>query len=471
MQAMAAIPYQWVQDAKKVYFIGIGGAGMSALAKVLKHRGLQVAGSDKRENRSTNELVRQGMEVFYGQQFPQFGSSDLIVYSSAISENHVELKAARESGKRVCHRAEVLSCLVNEAQTSVAITGTHGKTTTSAMISWVLSQLKKDPTCLIGSDVLNFGTNTVLGNPDLVVAEVDESDRSHQLYSPNYVVLTNLEEDHMDHYKDLSDLERSFENFLKNARNPGLVVYSNEDPLLRKLIPASGRPSLSFGFSPEADLSAGNIRLGVFESEFDLLEHGLYSSTFRLSVPGLHNIANALAATAILIQLGLETSEIQEPLSQFLGSRRRLEVKWESPELMIVDDYAHHPTEVKASLRALKSAGKRLTVIFQPHRFTRTRFFYKEFAKAFDQADEVILTEVYGAGESNEDGAGVQMIYEEMLKHDHPPVQVMSKQELIPILANRKHLEGIIAFVGAGDIGEIADEFANRLKSFATTQR
>ncbi len=457
-----------IADAKSVYLIGIGGVGMSGLARVLKHYGLEVSGSDRKENHTTRELAREGIRVFIGQTAVHFECPDLIVYSSAVCEDHLELAAARRSRARVLHRAEVLSSLLNRATTSIAVTGTHGKTTTSSMISFVLSELGKQPTCLVGSDMVNRGSNVILGDCGLVVAEVDESDKSHRLYAPNYTVVTNLEEDHMDHYRDLQDLESTFEEFLSHARNPGLVAYSGEDPVLRRLMTRVQKPKVSFGFSPVCDFSARDIRISGGTCEFDLLENGFFSHTFKLVVPGIHNIANALAAIAVLTQMGIDSEQIREPLARFRGTRRRLEIKWESPDLVIVDDYAHHPTEVSASLRALKQLQKPLTVIFQPHRFSRTRYFHKQFGNAFRDADELILTDVYSAGEIDSEGAGVQLIYDEVLKNGHPDVSVVSKEKILNDLLGRSGLHGVVAFLGAGDIGEIADEFASRFKSFVT---
>lgn len=465
---MGIIDGNLIADAHRAYFIGIGGVGMSALARVLKHQGLEVAGSDSKETRTTRELTVAGIPVFIGQSQIGFGDSDLIIYSSAIRPDHLELKAARESSRKVYHRAQILSSLFNQAKTSVAITGTHGKTTTSSMISFVLSELGKNPTCLVGGEVVNLGTNTILGGSELWVSEVDESDKTHEFYAPNYAVLTNLEEDHLDYYKNLNDLKLSFETFISNARNPGLIVYSIEDQVLRGLVRRSGRPQVSFGFSRDADFSAQNVELRNYGSSFDLYESGFFVTPVTLSIPGRHNIANALGSIALMGTLGLDPESILEPLSRFRGARRRLEIKWESPELTVVDDYAHHPTEVKASIRALKGMGRRLTVIFQPHRYSRTQHFYREFGDAFQEADEVILTEIYGAGESNPGQIDVAWILREVLKKGHPAAHVVQKNEILSYLMTRSLQHSVIAFLGAGDIGELADEFANRFKSLTT---
>ncbi len=458
---------QVIEKAQRAYLIGIGGVGMSALARVLKHQGLQVAGSDSKESRTTRDLTSAGIPVEIGQSRVGFHNEDLIIYSSAIQPDHVELKAARDSGRTVLHRAQVLSCLLNRARTSVAITGTHGKTTTSSMISYILAETGKNPTCLVGGDVMNLGTNTVLGNPDLWISEVDESDKSHELYAPNYTIITNLEEDHIDNYKDIEDLRSSFRRFFSNAHNPGLLIYCDDDADLRNLVLESGKPNLSFGFSPSADCSAQNIRMNDFGSEFDLCESGLFCLRMKLSVPGLHNISNALAAMTLLIQIGVDPYDAAKALKSFKGARRRLEVKHESREIMIIDDYAHHPTEIRASLRALRHANRKLTVVFQPHRYSRTKYFSRDFGRAFGDADELILTDIYGAGEANADNVSVQCVYDEAVASGHPSVRVLRKDQILKDLAARQGLNGVIAFIGAGDIGELADELANRYKNLA----
>lgn len=463
---MTKFDFELILPGKHAYFIGIGGVGMSAVARVLKHQGVRVSGSDSKNGKTVNALNAEGIRVFVGQTECHLEGVDFVVYSSAIRPNHIELEAARRMGLPIYHRAEVLAAMFNRAETSIAVTGTHGKTTTTSMISYVMSRLGKNPTCLVGGDVLNFESNTVLGQNHYWVAEADESDRSHELYAPSYAIVTNLEQDHIENYPSFLDLEQSFQRFVANAQNPGAIIYPLMDRALKAIVENSGRPHISFGFTEEADFCAVNIEFDAFGSSFDLLECGLFAGRFYLSVPGLHNIANALAAIALFAQLGLDFEDIRGPLSEFKGARRRLEIKYTSDALVVVDDYAHHPTEVLASIEALKKTGKRLTVVFQPHRFTRTRHFFKEFGEVLRKADDVILTEVYSAGELNPEGTGVDLIYREVCGLGHPAVRVLDKKEVSDYLASRKEIEpSIVAFLGAGDIGEVADEFASRFKS------
>ena len=454
-----------LDSSRRIYLAGIGGVGMSALAKVLRHRGFEIAGSDRSESRSVRELRELGIPVSVGQNESFVEDRDLLVYSSAIQPDNPEMVRARAKKIPIIHRAEALASLLNLAETSIAVTGTHGKTTTTGMISFVLSETGKHPTCLVGGDVVNLGSNTILGGNEFFVSEVDESDGSQEYYTPHYTVLTNLEEDHLDHYADLEDLKRSMARFLSNLGNPGLVVYSIEDPVLRELVPASGKPHLSFGLTSQADVYAENIRLEGFHSEFDLFQEGFFASRVLLSVPGIHNVMNALGAIAVLLEIGLDLDEILEALFRFRGARRRLEVKLDMDHLIVIDDYAHHPAEVAASLRALGRLGRPLTVVFQPHRFSRTRYLGRQFGQAFKEAHELILTEIYSAGEKNPDNITSELIYNSVREAKQPEVKMIPKQEVIDYLLSRQWSQGIIAFLGAGDIGEVADEFARRIKT------
>ncbi|MBU9889896.1 MAG: UDP-N-acetylmuramate--L-alanine ligase, partial [Candidatus Omnitrophica bacterium] len=309
---MKTIEQDLIRESREAYLIGIGGSGMSGLARILKHRGLIVAGSDTRETRVTQELRQSGIPVRLGQEHVDFGNADLIIYSSAIRPDHTELQGARALGLKVHHRAEVLASMLNHAGTSIGVLGTHGKTTTTAMISHVLSQIGANPTCFVGSDMLNYGTNVVAGGKDYMVCEVDESDSSHELYAPHYSVITNLEPEHLDHYSCWENLTGSFRRFLEQVHDPGLVSHWGDDPALSALVRESGRPCVSFGFSEGCFFSAQNVQLNAFSSEFDLYELGLFSTRVKLSVPGRHNIANALATLSVLLHLGFGLEEVRE---------------------------------------------------------------------------------------------------------------------------------------------------------------
>lgn len=454
--------------AKRIYFVGIGGVGMSAIARVLKHQGYEVMGSDMRQSATTDALQREGIEVRFVFSESDLDQVDLIVYSTAIPKNDPAMLFAEKHGIAMVHRAQMLAGLLNDAMTSVGVVGTHGKTTTASMISYILSELNRQPTCLIGGDLLNLNTNTLLGSPDLWVAEVDESDRSHELYHLNYAILTNLEQDHVENYKNMQALEESFKKFLGNMKNPGFIIYNGEDALSAKLVKESGRASLSIGLDESYDFGAADIRMTPFGSQFTLYEVGFPVCRVELGLPGKHNISNALGAIALLTQMGLDLDEVCETISGFRGARRRLEVKGIVGESVVVDDYAHHPTEVAASLNALRQMNKKITLVFQPHRFSRTAFFYKEFAMALNGADRIILTDIYSAGELNPDDIKVQLIHDELLKLQHRDVAVVARDSIMSHLNDHAHFDGVIAFLGAGNIGEVADECANYLKTAAS---
>lgn len=456
---MKIISEDLIKDCREAYLIGIGGAGMSGLARILKHLGLSVTGSDSRESCVTRNLCRDGIPVHIGQKEAEVGNADLVIYSSAIRNDHLELAEAKKLGRRVYHRAEILASLMNQAETAIAVLGTHGKTTTSAMLSFVLSKIGANPTCFVGSDMINFNTNIVAGGKKFWVSEVDESDSSHEFYAPHYAAITNLEPEHLDHYQSWENLLGSFRRFLAQIHHPGLVAYFGEDPVLKGLVKESGKPSVSYGFSEACDFSAQNIRVEPFGSSFDLWESGFYSRTVRLSVPGRHNIANSLATLSLLSQMGFELDRVAEAITGFKGTRRRMEIKWQSAQSIVFDDYAHHPTEVKAVLKALRETGKHVRVIFQPHRFTRTQHLYKDFAHAFDDAHEVFLTDIYGAGEDNPHGIGVELIADEVARAGHPQVRIVKKEKIIPFLLEHPLADGVMVFMGAGDIGELANEF------------
>lgn len=457
-----------IRDSRAAYLIGIGGSGMSGLARILKHLGLAVSGSDCKETAVTQSLHRSGIPVHIGQKASALGDADLVIYSTAIPKDHLELKEARRLGLKVHHRAEVLASLLNHAETSIGVLGTHGKTTTAAMVSHVLSRMGANPTCFVGSDMLNYDTNIVAGGCDYWVSEVDESDSSHEFYAPNYSILTNLEPEHLDHYGTWENLTDSFRRFLDQVQDPGLVSYWGDDPTLNRLVRESGRPFVNFGFSEECAYSAQNISLHAWGSEFDLYETGLYSARMKLSVPGRHNVANALATLSVLLHLGFDLDRVREELATFRGTRRRMELKGQTPQFLVLDDYAHHPTEVKAVLRALHEAGKYVRVIFQPHRYSRTQNLYREFAHAFDDAQEVVLTDIYSAGESNPDGVNVDLVYQEVRKTGHPHVSVVRKDKILPYLSEHPLKDGVMIFMGAGDIGEIASAFVDQLNPCAS---
>ncbi len=451
----------FLKAGKRAYLIGVGGVGMSGLALTLKHLGLQVSGSDAKSNRFTSDLTRAGIPVSVGHDLTHVYNQDFVIYSSAVSVKNPERREAILRGVPLFHRAEVLSAIMNQA-ISVAVTGTHGKTTTSAMIGFLMMRSGLKPTCVVGGHVIDFEANVLLGDPHLIVAEVDESDKTQLFFQPDYTVLTNLEEDHLDTYQNMDNLKASFKDFVSHLKTTGHVIYSGHDDNLKEIVDEMPRRA-DFGFSRKFTYGAEDVALQGFGSRFVLYEKGERAGEVKLSVPGKHNILNALGAIAVLRQFGVSIQCILTALPDFRGVGRRLEIKHESERFLVIDDYAHHPTEVEASLQAIRTLKKPTTVIFQPHRYSRTKYLASAFAKAFYLADRLILTDIYGAGEENVDQIEVEDLYDMIKETNHPNVSIVSKDKLLEHLCSDETLRGTVAFLGAGDITEIANEFAKRI--------
>jgi UDP-N-acetylmuramate--alanine ligase len=452
----------YLRIGNRAHLIGIGGSGMNALAKVLKHAGLEVTGSDLAATRATEELGALGIPVWVGHEREHVRDPDFLVYSSAIPEANPERSEASSRGIPVFKRAEVLAALTNRG-ISIGVTGTHGKTTTSALISFLLAKTGYRPTCLVGSRMIDFDSNVLLGDLNFFVSEVDESDRTHLLFRPDIAVLTNLEADHLDVYGDFQQLKAAFRDFVAPIKTSAAVVFSGHDQHLSAVTREAER-RIDFGLAKTFRFGAEDLVFKGLTSSFNLFEAGKSVARVSLSVPGTHNVLNALAALAALRSFGIPWEPLLAALPVFRGTSRRLEVKYESDGIMVIDDYAHHPTEVEAGLRALRSLGKPVTVVFQPHRFSRVHHLGQAFAGAFRDADRVILTDIYAAHEENAAGIDMYHLYRLVKGAGHPDVSVMAKDEIMDSLMAQPKLEGVIAFFGAGDISGVAHEFAARLR-------
>ncbi|MBI4397622.1 MAG: UDP-N-acetylmuramate--L-alanine ligase, partial [Candidatus Omnitrophica bacterium] len=444
----------------------VGGVGMSALAKVLRHLGHHICGSDAKQSPYLDSLLEKGVKITLNQKEPDLGAVDYVIYSSAISQNHSEFAAARRMGLPLFHRARVLSFILNRF-TSMAVTGTHGKTTTSAMLSYLLHQLGARPTCLVGSMMRNTGDNVILGDKNLFVAEVDESDGTHSLYSPTHTLMTNIDNDHMDYYESLDRLVESFRDLASRTHASGYVVYAYEDKKLRAIMKNAHRQKISYGFSKRADFHGESVFEDDFKISYDFYHQNELLGRVSLSVPGCHNVLNSLAVIALLYSLGYDFQTLAGHITGFLGTSRRLEVKYQSKELIVVDDYAHHPTEVEASLAALKKQGRTMCVVFQPHRFSRTQYLAKDFGKAFRLAEEVIVTDIYSAGEHPIASVDAQLIFKEVKASKHPNVRMLKRGDIVEYLCRGLKNYGLVAFLGAGDIGELANDFTGRFEDRA----
>lgn len=440
----------------KVHFVGIGGSGMSGIAKVMAARGAKVSGSDLYESATLDGLRSMGMSVFAGHDAAQVRGVNLVVRSSAIVDSNVELVAARTEGIEVLGRAEALSRLLI-GKTSVAVAGTHGKTTTTSMLTVALQSCGLDPSFAIGASLRNFGSNAHNGSGDIFVVEADESDGSFTSYRPNGAIITNIELDHVDNFKDLSSIDSLFEEFVKTVSNY-LVICSDDEGsrrLIRKLKDTK-LEVLTYGISGDPDLLIDRIYLGARESKARLVFHGKVWGELELVIPGRHNLLNAAAAIAIGHLLGAPYQGLITGLSKFTGARRRFEIRGTSKGVTVVDDYGHHPTEVRATVETARNfAGAgRVLVIFQPHRFSRTAAFSSEFAVELAKADHTYLLEIYPASESPMPGITSGVIASKMPKgsvtYEPSMPEVISK-----VIGDAKSGD-VILTLGAGDVSSLA---------------
>ncbi len=395
-------------DTNHVHFIGIGGYGMSALAIILLKKGCRVSGSDLKESLLTENLTTAGATVHIGHSSANLGSADLIVYSTAVPADNPELTAARQRGLTLWHRSELLAALLNNSY-GIAIAGAHGKTTTTAMATLLLEAGGLDPTAVIGGVLPAYGSNARVGQSQYLVAEADESDSSFTRYYPRLALVTGIEADHLEHYNnDYGSLKQAYATFLSNLSAEGTAVICADDPALQKLAAEQNCATISYSLTgnPPADYYAANITISGRQSTFDLYHKEKAVATgITLSVPGSHNISNAIGALALAATLGLKPAACAPALTAFTGVGRRFEIIGTARDITVVDDYAHHPTEIRATLEAARPTAKRVLCLFQPHRYSRTAAFLGEFARAFSDADLLFLHSVYSAGEKPLPGA------------------------------------------------------------------
>lgn len=441
-----------IDRAGKIHFVGIGGSGMSALAKIALQAGCPVTGSDLKNSEATAALRALGARIYRGHDAAHLeGDVALVVYSSAVAEDNPELVEARKRNLEIISRGAYLARLM-QAYEGIAVAGAHGKTTTTAMIASVLSHAGLNPTVAVGGRLVREGTNAWLGNGRYLVAEADESDGSFLLLRPKVSVVTNVENDHLDYYGGLEQLKEAFRRFIDRTDPQGLVVRCADDPFLAGL-DTGALKSVTYGWQQEALYRADLIELGGLGSKSTVYEGKEPLGTLVLAVPGRHNVTNALAAVAVGRWFGLSFETIAAALARYAGVARRFELLGEAAGRLVVDDYAHHPTEIRAALATARQLGRRMVVVFQPHRYTRTARLYREFGASFDAADLVIVTEIYPAGEAPLPGVDAQLIVEEIRRRRHPPVYYQPVAEELPaFVASLSRPGDVILTVGAGDI-------------------
>ncbi|WP_320047374.1 UDP-N-acetylmuramate--L-alanine ligase [uncultured Ilyobacter sp.] len=441
---------------KRVYFIGINGIGMSGLAKVMRNKGYEVVGADLNRNHRTEELEKMGIEIFGYHCSSNLKGCSLVVRSSAIKEGNSEYDYAVKNGIEVIKRGELLALLMNEEQ-GIAVAGTHGKTTTSSMLGAALLSL--DPTIVVGGILPEINSNAKAGSSKLFIAEADESDNSFLYLNPFTSIITNIEADHLENHGSLENIEKSFIEFIGKTKDEVIVNIDCEN--IRKLI--QGKEKIkSYSLRDEsADIYASNIRVENSKIHYEVTVCGEDLGTFVLSVPGEHNVSNSLPVIYLAYKFGVEKEEMKKMLKFFKGAKRRYDILYDK-NVKIIDDYAHHPTEIKATLQGARSIEKgKIVAVFQPHKYSRVKFLLEEFKGVFDNADEVVLLPVYSAGEKDEFGVGVEKLAE---KTGHQNIRVEKNEDNISILLEDKENGTVFIFMGAGSISGIAHKITKNLE-------
>ena len=443
------------ENNKKIFFIGIGGIGMSGIAEFLHYDGFEVSGSDLNESERTNHLKNLGINICIGHKVENIKNIDLVVYSSAVKMDNIEILEAQKKNIPIIKRAEMLGELIKLKDTSIAISGTHGKTTSCSMLSCILVEANLNPTVIIGGIVNNFGSNTLSGTGDLIVVEADEFDRSFLSLQPSMSIINNLDLEHMDCYSNLDEVKEAFVTFANSTSLNGLIGLCIDDDNIKDIISRLKRSYKTYGLSKEANVRAVDIFFSEFNSSYKLYENEKFLCDINLNVPGNHNILNSLAAITMAIDLNVNIKDIIKGLNRYNGVKRRLEIKNQLKNgTILIDDYAHHPTEVMASISAIKKSYKnKVITVFQPHLFSRTRSFYKDFAKALAMSDYSVIVDIYPAREKPIKNVTSKLIYNEMSALGNKNILYNQDIEKLPKEIKGIYSDGdIIITMGAGDI-------------------
>jgi UDP-N-acetylmuramate--alanine ligase len=450
---------------KCIHFVGIGGIGMSGIAEVLLNLKYTVTGSDLNTTDTTQRLSALGARIFQGHREDHIGDADVVVTSTAVRSNNPEVQEAHRRGIPVIPRAEMLAELL-KMKFSVAISGSHGKTTTTSMISTILAHGGLDPTMVIGGKLGSIGSNAKLGDGAIIVAEADESDGSFLKLSPNLAVITNIDREHLDHYRDIEEIKAAFLQFANSVPFYGVTVLCTDNERVREILPEIKRKVLTYGINEPADYRAELIRPENRGSRFTVIEKGVSLGEVVLNVPGRFNVANALAAIAVAREFDLPIEAIREGIALFSGAQRRLEVKSIQYGITIVDDYGHHPTEIRETLGAAKQVWRnRLIVVFQPHRFSRTQALFPEFLESFGDADRLILTDIYPAGEDPIAGISSQVLRNSLTARGQEDVfYIPAFDDIVEHLLSVVQPTDVVITLGAGNVWKIGEALAERLK-------
>jgi len=447
-----------MRKKKIVHFIGIGGAGMSGLAESFHWHGYKVQGSDIKKTKVTDRLEAMGIHVEESHSAKNVLGAGAVVYSSCIIEDNVEVQEARRRKIPIIRRIEALNMLLGNKDL-VAVSGAHGKTTTTSLISYLLIKAGLDPTVFIGADVEFLSGNARHGKGNIVVTEADESDGSFLLLNPLYSILINIDKEHMDYYKSMDNVLKAYSQFIENTKDGGRAFVCIDDDNVRMIAKKSSKEIVRYGFSKDADVKAINVELrGLDGAGFDLVYKSEVLGKVNLSIIGIHNVLNSLAAIGVAMELGVEFSLIKNTIPDFKGASRRFIVTHLDSDILIVDDYAHHPTEIEATLKTTEGSGKRIVAIFQPHRYSRTKYLREQFGRCFDVADHLVITDIYSAHEEPIEGVSAQDLCESARECGHKCVNFVPKDEIVRHLVDIVRPGDAVFVLGAGDIDELPEK-------------
>jgi len=450
---------------ERVHFVGIGGSGMCGIAEVLLNMGYEVHGSDLNRGPAAERLEKLGARIAYGHARENLGDVQVVVRSTAVKNDNPEVMEAHVRSIPVIPRAEMLAELMR-LKYGIAVGGTHGKTTTTSMIATMLSGTDLDPTVVIGGRLNSINSNACLGEGKILLAEADESDGSFLALSPIIAVITNIDREHLDHYKGgIAEIEDNFVAFANKVPFYGLVVLCLDDPRVQEIIPRIRRRISTYGFNPQADVRATEVSIVGMQSRFKVIVERQELGEFTIDMPGRHYVLNTLAAIATGFELGLEFADIRRHLSGFAGVQRRLQIIGKYRGALLIDDYGHHPTEIQVTLEALRQAWpeRRLVTLFQPHRYTRTKHLFNDFQVVFNETDILLVTDIYAAGEERIDGVSGENLAEAIRQHGHKQVHYLADHEALrEFIITNAEASDLILTLGAGDIYRIGHELVGK---------
>jgi UDP-N-acetylmuramate--alanine ligase len=458
---------------QQIHFVGIGGSGMSGIAEILLNLGYRVTGSDQKRNDAVERLAELGAKVFIGHAATNVEGAHVVVYSSAVSRENVEVQAARQQQIPAIPRAEMLAELMR-LKYGIAIAGTHGKTTTTSMVGAVLAEGRYDPTIVVGGRVTSLGSNARLGQGEFLVAEADESDGSFLKLAPTIAVVTTIDAEHLDHYGNLDAIRDAFVAFVNRVPFYGSAVLCLDEPNIQRLIPRIEKRIVTYGLESGADLVARRVRLTGMTSRFEVFHRLSLLGELTLQIPGRHNVLNALAAVGVGLDLDIPFTAIQKALAGFSGVQRRFQIRGEAAGVTVVDDYGHHPAEIRATLAAAKAGfERRVVTVFQPHRYTRTLHLREEFLTAFNLADVLIVMDIYAAGEAAIPGVTAEDLADGIRAHGHRDVTYLGRDRtrVVEHLSEIVRRGDLVITLGAGDVSQLGPELLKRLNADSLTGR